>query len=294
MNPDAWLVVDIQSPSDDQRALIAEGLFACGATAVEEHQAGVRTWFVAPQDEHAFVAELRVTLAAAIGAEAPEIVCERQGDHDWAAEWRRGLFARRLGERIVVAPTWIEPELQPNDVLLRIDPEMAFGTGEHATTRGVLRLLQQLRTEYTRVLDVGTGSGILAIAAALLGARAVDAPESDPDALINARDNVERHGVIDRVRLHEQLVDGRWLADREPYDIIIANILSGVIVPLLPAFASTLAHDGAILLSGILEEEAEGVIRAAAEVGLQLEIEDLEAEWWSGCFRRSRPPDRMP
>lgn len=284
MNAPAWLTLTITCPSDDMAALAAEGLVAYGASAVEELPGAVRTWLPCETDADVLVADVlrRVRGYTGVDLDAQWHIAESA---DWTQEWRKGLRPRRIGERIVVAPTWTEPELRAGDVLLSIDPEMAFGTGEHGTTRGMLRLLQEAIRPDARALDVGTGSAILAIAAVLLGAARVDAVESDPDALVNARDNVDRHGVADRVHLEEAFVDAAWLESRASYDIILANILSGVIRPLLPAFADALEPDGALLLSGILAEEAPDVIADARAAGFTLCAEDREDEWWSGLLR---------
>ena len=278
----------VTCPSDDVAGLVAEGLVRLGHGGVEELPGAVRAWVTTSTagggggggerggggesgeqrawDHAQGVGELQRRLEEFVG-QPLDIAARVIPVADWSAEWRRGLRARRVGERIVVAPTWTTPDLRDGDVLLSIDPEMAFGTGEHGTTRGMLRLLQQVDCDGARVLDVGTGSAILAIAAALLGATHVDAVESDADALINARDNVERHGVAAQVQLAQALVDSEWLDARGggEYDIILANILSSVIRPLLPAFRHALRPGGALLLSGILEEEADDVLGQAAE-----------------------------
>jgi ribosomal protein L11 methyltransferase len=198
------------------------------------------------------------------------------------------LGARRVGARLILTPTWIEPEARPGDIVIAIDPQMAFGTGEHATTRGVLQLLEGVMLPGARVLDVGTGSAVLAIAAAKLGAGHVLAAESDPDALINAAENVARNGVEGTVELCEALVDGTWLEHRAdpPFDLIVANVLSSVLRPLLPAFHAALRPAGALILSGILQEEADGMRASASGAGLALGAEVREEEWWTGLFRR--------
>ena len=281
MTPERWLAVTVTCPSDDLAGFVAEGLVALGAGGVEELPGAIRAWLPCPPGGERQQAEaVRTAMREHTGHDL-HIDWSVAADTDWMAQWRRGLRPRRVGERLVVAPTWTKPDLRPGDVLLTIDPEMAFGTGEHATTRGMLRLLERSPVEGASVLDVGTGSAILAIAAALLGARHVDAAESDPDALLNARDNVTRHGVADRVRLLQALVDPVWLERAGGYDIILANILSSVIVPLLPAFGQALRPGGALLVSGILQTEASLVAGAAMAAGFATQIEDREDEWWS-------------
>jgi ribosomal protein L11 methyltransferase len=281
-----WIVVDVRIPSEEHSGLLAEGIVACGAAGVEERDGWLRAYLPAGGGADA-VAALRVRLEAETGR-APEITWERRSDEDWMALWRRGLRPRRLGERLIVTPSWCTPETRPGDEVLIIDPEMAFGTGEHATTRGALRLLEKAMGRLgpgatcARALDVGTGSGVLAIAAARLGAVRVLAVESDPDALINAADNVRVNAVADRVELVEAWVDAAYLAPLGgTLDIVLANVLSGVIQPLLPAFRQVLRPGGSVILGGILEEEAEDMIEAAAGAGLGVVEEDLEDEWWT-------------
>jgi ribosomal protein L11 methyltransferase len=213
-------------------------------------------------------------------------------EEDWLALWRAGLEPRRVGQRIVVSPTWSEVNAAPGDLVIRLDPQMAFGTGEHASTRGVLRLMQEIVRPDDRLLDVGTGSGILAIAAARLGAAHVLAVESDPDALPNAGENVARNGVAGQVELCETVVDEAWLRTLGDgaLDGILANVLSGVLLPLLPSFHTALAPDGWVILAGILNEEAAAMRDAAAGAGFRVEAEDSEEQWWSVRLRRGRRP----
>jgi len=286
MRPDRWLVLRVEAEGADARAVVAETLIALGGAAVEEQGDALVTYVAAPQDPDAFLAEAEETLRAAAGPEA-RLSWRWEADQDWTERWRQGLRARRVGRRLVVTPSWIQPETRPDDIVIVIDPEMAFGTGEHATTRGALRLLESAVAAGDRVLDVGTGSGILAIAAARLGAQEVLAVESDPDAVINASANLERNGVADRVELRCDVVDAEYLRVLGPrrFDVIAANILSSVLVPLLGAFRESLDEGGRAILGGILREEAERVVAAAREAGFELAAVDEEEEWWTGLLR---------
>ena len=284
--PHRWLYVTVNSPSALAAELLAEGLLAAGASGVEQQGDALATWYPPPADADAFIAALRARLAEASGS-APELTWAWREDADWISEWRRGLAARRVGERIVVTPSWITPDASASDIVITIDPQMAFGTGEHATTRGVLRLMENVVQPGDSVLDVGTGSGILAIAAARLGARHVAAVESDADALINAEENVRGNGVERAVELLQGLVDELYLdARRGEYHVILANVLSGVLRPLLPHFLRALRPGGHLILSGILQSEAAGMADAASAVGFALLREDREEEWWTALLRR--------
>jgi ribosomal protein L11 methyltransferase len=286
--PDTWLRVSVTSPSEELTGLLAEGLVACGGTAVEERGDRVISYIPLTGDEVDLVRTVQTALAAAVGGQPVHYEFEHVPEQDWLALWRTGLEPRRVGERIIVSPTWSEVEATSRDVVIRIDPQMAFGTGEHASTRGVLRLLQPVVEPGSRLLDVGSGSGILAIAAAALGAGHVLAVESDDDALPNAAENVDRNHVADRVTLLCELVDDAFL---EPYagafDGILANVLSSVLLPLLPAFHGALRPGGWAILSGILLEEAPRMRAAAAAGGFGIDAEDAEEQWWSVRLRRS-------
>jgi ribosomal protein L11 methyltransferase len=234
----------------------------------------------------AFVLDTQRMLSA-IGGAPITVAWEWRAHEDWSERWKRGLGPRRVGERIIVTPTWRRPDPGEGDIVLAIDPEMAFGTGEHATTRAALRLLERALIAGASVLDIGTGSGILAIAAARLGAVAVDAVECDAEALPYAEANVLRNGAFPAVRLHLALVDDRYLTVRQGhYDVIVANVLSGVLRPLLPPMRRALRPGGALVLGGIPTAEADEMREAALAAGLQVIEEDVEDEWWTvwlGC-----------
>jgi ribosomal protein L11 methyltransferase len=289
--PERWLQVRLRSPSGELAAQLAEGLLACGGSAVEERDGELITYLPLGEpftDADDAVRFLRGQLGRMLGVEPPEFVVEDVPDEDWLALWREGLAPRQVGERIIVAPTWSDVAPGPDQLLIRIDPQMAFGTGEHATTRGVLRLAQQVVRPGDRLLDVGTGSGILAIAGALLGAAHVAAVENDPEAMENAAENIERNGADEQVALLCAHVDDAFLDayGGGAFDGIFANVLSSVLVPLLPAFHRALARDGWAILSGILAFEADTVKTAAADAGFIIEAEDAEEQWWSVLLRR--------
>jgi ribosomal protein L11 methyltransferase len=287
----SWLRVTVVSPSAEHADLLAEGLLACGGGAVEERDGALVTYLPLEADMDAAAAgdRLRDGLREALGVEPPHLVLDKVPEEDWLALWRTGLGPRRVGERLVIAPTWSHVESAPHELLIRIDPQMAFGTGEHASTRGVLRLMQQVVRPGTRLLDVGTGSAILAIAGAMLGAAHVVAVENDDEAIENAGENIDRNGVAERVTLLCEIVDEDFLAGYGggAFDGILANVLSGVLRPLLPAFHSALAPGGWAILSGILIEEADGMRAAAADHGFDVEAEDAEEQWWSVVLRRT-------
>jgi ribosomal protein L11 methyltransferase len=193
------------------------------------------------------------------------------------SEWRGTVGAHTVG-RITVAPPWVETG--PAEIVIRIEPAMAFGTGEHATTRLCLSLLQRVIRPGDTVADLGSGSAVLSIAAAKLGASRVAAIEIDADATANAQENVARNDAGDKVHLFEG--DAAVLLPLiAPVRVVIANILSSVILEMLPLMRDALTPDGEVVLSGILLEEREMMLHKLAEAAWRVAREESEGEWWS-------------
>jgi ribosomal protein L11 methyltransferase len=207
-------------------------------------------------------------------------------DQDWGASWREGLAPSRIG-RVFVRPSWVEAPPPPGTVEVIVDPGMAFGTGTHPTTRLCLEGLCELLAEMpgSDVLDVGTGSGLLGIAAKKLGARRVVGTEEDAVALRVAGENADRNGAALELRLEPpEAVPGT-------FPIVVANILANTLVALAPAVAQRLAPGGALLLAGILDGQEEEVRAAYARQGLlrDPERERREAEWVLVALRAPPP-----
>lgn len=184
-------------------------------------------------------------------------------DQDWGEAWKKGLGTLAIG-RAFVRPTWLSEPVPPGMVEIVLDPGMAFGTGTHPTTSLCLEALSSLLEARpgASVLDVGTGSGLLAIAAARLGAGRVAGNDNDPIAVRVARENAALNGVA--LDLNERDVGEQ----RGPFDVILANILANTLVALAPALAAQLAPGGVILLSGILTPQEEEVRAAYLAAGL--------------------------
>ncbi len=197
---------------------------------------------------------------------------------DWTEQWKQGVRAHVLGE-LTIAPPWLAAGLDPARSII-IEPEMAFGTGEHATTRGVVRLMQGVIRAGDRVADLGAGSAVLAIAAAKLGAGSVAAIELDHDAIGNAEENAERNGVADRVRVIEGDA-GVLLPLVAPVRVVLANIISSVHAELLPGIPACLESEGEAILSGILLEERDDMTAMVGAHGWRVVAEDREDAWWS-------------
>lgn len=286
-----WFEIRARSRSaGEQDALLVEGLVALGGRAVEE----IDGWFVTqvdeePDDPDAHLRRTYQRLGELTGLDDIELDWRWRNHEDWSETWKRGLAPRRLTDRLVVTTTWHPVEAGPNDIVIVIDPGMAFGTAEHGTTRGCLRLLDGAVREGDDVLDIGAGSGILSIAAAGLGAKTVLAIEGDPLAVQALEENVARSDARDRIRWETRWADPDFLAQRGPWDGIVANIESGVLRPLLSAFAGAVSPGGWLILSGILEEEWPEMSAATESAGFELLRTDEDGEWRSGRFTRLGP-----
>ncbi|MDI9497114.1 MAG: 50S ribosomal protein L11 methyltransferase [Bacillota bacterium] len=195
---------------------------------------------------------------------------------DWFETWKRHYRAMEISARVTVAPTWDEEARAPeNGLLIRLDPGMAFGTGSHETTALCIEAIDTRMAPSSRVLDVGTGSGILTIAAAGLGARHVDACDIDPHALKVARENFTLNCVADRV---DSWV-GSLESARGPYDLILANLLADILIAEAEGLKKQLAPLGLLVASGLITERRDEVLERFAEVGLVLH-DELERNDW--------------
>jgi ribosomal protein L11 methyltransferase len=279
-------------PSEGDHGLLSEGLVRLGGRAVEERDSSLVTYLPPPDDPEEFLVMATRSLEALSGITPVSVEWSWQVHEEWEELWKQGLGPRRITDRIVVTPTWCVQDApdSPDEVRIVLDPGMAFGTAEHPTTRGSLRLLDGALTAGERIADVGCGSGILAIAAAKLGAMEVLAFEMDPYSCHAALENVQANEVEEVVRIQEIRMTLDDLPRLEPLDGLVANIESGVLRPLLPGFREALVPGGWLIMSGILREECHQMQETASGHALSLEVEDVEGEWWSARFRRGGSP----
>jgi ribosomal protein L11 methyltransferase len=277
-----WICVDLacsQRHADDLGAMIAEAF----TIAVEITATGVRFYLDASQVTGAWEAALRQVLeqfTQIFGPEGPLTYASHPThDEGWADRWKEHFKPLRVGHHFIVCPTWEEPQAGPRDWVIRIDPGRAFGTGHHETTRLCLEWLDDAafsqRQLQASLLDVGTGTGILAIGAALAGWRAVVALDTDPEAIEIAAENVSLNHVAQRVRVALGTVHD----DTGQFAVVLANIQAAPLIEMAATLTRRLQPGGRLVLSGILSEQQETVRAAYQGHGLRRTRQRTAGEW---------------
>jgi ribosomal protein L11 methyltransferase len=238
------------------------------------------TYTAARQELDAFISDLAAKLTRPVDLRLSTLV-----EENWAESWKENYKPSRITDTITVKPTWESYTPAAGEIVIEIDPGMAFGTGLHSSTRLALTFIGHLFTPPAvapgKVLDVGTGTGILAIAAAKLGAQQVTAIDNDIDAVVAARANIEQNSVTGQIRCSEET-----LADLPGrYDLVIANITADILTALCPDLIKKMTPGGHLILAGILQgEQADRVSRCFQAASLTLVAEKTEGRWISLLF----------
>jgi ribosomal protein L11 methyltransferase len=265
----SWIALRI-TPETNREGVIA-ALFESGSQGVQEDGADVITHF--PPGTR--IDDIR---NAVIGADPrAEITVSDAADTDYS-RLRASVGAHEVGE-LIIAPPWLAACFDASKTVV-VDPVMAFGTGEHPTTRAAMRLMQAVIRPGDVVADLGAGSAVLSIAAVRLGASRVAAVEIDHDAIGNAEENVRANCVADRV----EVIEGDAaiiLPLLAPVRVVIANIISSAIITLLPVMHSSMAKGGRAILAGVPVEERDEMVSALNAGGWAIQHEDTEDSWWS-------------
>ena len=289
--PDAWLEIAVEVAGIDSE--VAADIFrqACpGGVAIQpasrfdpasdayvvdgDAPALVSGYLPAGPDSRRVQRSLRLALGMAPLQTPPRWRrVRRLREQSWRDSWKKHFGVQRIGRALVVKPSWMQYRLKGGEIVLEIGSGMAFGTGQHPTTAMCLRALEDLIRPGATVLDLGCGSGILAIAAARLGAASVLALDIDPNAVRAARENAAVNGVTGIVEVREGTLDVETPRRREPYvaaqfDVIAANISGLTLERLGPALARSLAPGGVLITSGFLEDAVEGLARAYGSAGM--------------------------
>jgi ribosomal protein L11 methyltransferase len=249
--------VEIRISGATNRQAVIDALFECGSQGVEEAGAEIVTHLASGSDTD-------TVRRAILDADSGAVIQMRDASPVDSSDWRADVKSHRLGS-LTVAPPWLSQNADPASTIV-IDPAMAFGTGEHATTRGVIRLMQRIMIAESTVADLGAGSAVLSIAA--------------------AKENIRVNGVADRVHFLEgdAFVILPLVA---PVSVVFANILSSVLAELLPVVHDSLAPGGHAILSGILFQERKMMLDEIERGDWSVVAEDSEEEWWSVLISRS-------
>lgn len=292
--------------AEERERLLAEA-FEAGAAGAEEHESGggagseerFHAWVYAP------CVEVEAVRRAVLGQASPRTrvePAEALPEVDWSEAWKQGLEALRISERLVIRPPFVEWALEPGQREVVIDPGQAFGTGSHASTRVCLDWIDALYAHPSaaaaldRVLDVGTGSGVLALAAARLGAREALGFDLDGVAIAAAQEAARANGLEDRVRFRTGAIETVTPAG-ERWSLVLANLLKREILPIASEVAARVAPGGILLLSGLLDEDAAEVLARFAEAGLLEGAPRREIVDAAGCWiglHLSRPSESRP
>jgi len=278
-----WIKVDIAIAVEAREALSA-WLFTLGCSGCEEIESGIRTWFEADtwsDEKKQRLSAFGAPLAA--GFSEKDIRVSRVPAENWNEKWKENFKTFRVGESIIVQPDWEKCKAAEGETLITIAPKMAFGTGHHETTKLILQILEKLALSGRSVLDAGTGSGILAIYAALRAATAVDAFDNDPQAIENAAENRELNGVAEKVNLYTGELNDMVVRN---YDIIVANINRNVLLELAAAWEGFIHEGSRLVLSGLLRVDRPAVQEAYAEKGWKTVDVREEGEWSALCLQR--------
>jgi ribosomal protein L11 methyltransferase len=278
----AWLQVHFSAKPQVLDA-VANFLFEQGSCGCEQRDDSVVAYFREPKEEERIRRTLRNYLneLTPLGFDVSGSRMESRviPHEDWNTEWKKRFKAISVSERVVVKPTWERLKTSPGQIVIEIDPKQAFGTGEHATTQMALRLLESHMSAGDRVLDVGTGTGILAIAAVKLGAENVLALDIDPVAIDAAKENLQLNNTLTKTSL--VVADLADLKSPLPdFNLILANINRREIVRLLPYLKPGLTDDGRLIVTGILQDERATIVVHLQKDADMMIIESVANQEW--------------
>lgn len=205
-------------------------------------------------------------------------------EEDYQNSWKKYFYTQKISERFVVKPTWRKYEPQEDELVIEIDPGRAFGTGTHPTTSLCIKLMEENIKEGNTVIDIGTGSGILMVAAEKLGAGKIVGTDIDPVAVEVAEENLLLNKV-DMEKAKAYAGDLVTVVQNEKFDVVVANILADVLLILLKDISRVVKKDGLVIFSGIIEDKLEEMKRAVEEVGLEILEVKADKEWRAMLMR---------
>ncbi len=272
----AWLCLRL-GVTPLSRAVVENFLYEAGCLGCEERESTILAYFTNPFSRDELEGKLSQFLVRLQEMDMPagDPVFHVLEEEDWGAAWKQYFKPVRIGSGFLITPPWHHP-LSFGRRRIIINPALAFGTGTHETTQLVLELLEEEQVHGARVLDCGTGSAILAIAAARLGASSITAFDIDEDALANARENLKRNHTEDAVILVCGGPDG---LKETTYDLILANINSTVLKGLFSSLRPRMEEASRLILSGILISEEDDILHSLKQADLQVEKQRRKGEW---------------
>jgi ribosomal protein L11 methyltransferase len=285
----SWLQVEIMHPTETAEA-VAFHLFETGANSLVQDKhpdQGARMISRAGYEPHLDSDTVRNDLERRVEDVSRSFELDRMPDicwtyvepGDWAEKWKEGLHPIEIGERLTIKPTWCDYPQQTGRIIISLDPGMAFGTGLHPTTRMCLEALEEMLRftpdAYPDILDIGTGTGILAMAAAALGNGSVTAVDNDPEAVFVAADNLQLNNLAQRIDL---AVGGPEILGKR-FDLIMANLTANPLIQLASTMARLTKPGGKAVLSGILRHQVDDVFNEYRELGFRLAERRNDEEW---------------
>lgn len=300
--PLARIAIAIAPEAEEAVGELLENLFgqpavvhtdvASGKTTATIYLAGPSP--VPPEQRQQLIAGLRRLRAAGLGLGSGRVSVSALPPENWAESWKRHFQPLEISPALLLKPSWSRRRPRRGQAVVVLDPGLSFGTGQHATTRFCLQQLAGRRRPGLpqSFLDVGTGSGILALAAARLGYAPVRALDFDPDAVRVARANARHNGLARSVRIDRADLTRLPMRSRRRYDVVCANLLSTLLIAERDRLLNRVAADGVLVVAGILKREFAAVQRVFEEAGLRCVARRSEREWRSGAFGFARPGRR--
>ena len=275
----SWIEVSLPVPENGEES-ISNFLFELGAEGCQNQENVLIAYFKFENWNNQKYQELKCYLLQlnelGFVFEQDQIRITEIENQDWNAEWKKQYKPFDIGNKIIIKPSWCDLDSETSKIIIEIDPQMAFGTGTHETTRLMIELLLEYIDSPETILDIGTGTGILAIAAARLSNAKIFAFDNDPVATSTAKQNIIDNHVDNRIKI---FCSDNLDIQKRKFDLILANINRTVIVEMLPEISKILNSNGKAILSGILCEEKDKVINKLALHSLQLTHERKLGEW---------------
>jgi ribosomal protein L11 methyltransferase len=290
-----WLELSVESPPEFVEPLSQIFLqYSGGLVAVEEedgynpddyelpgrHRAKITT--LIPMDSNISEKKGRIDVAVRIVRQLGCVSSVKERlikDKNWQSEWKKYFKPIRVGKQFVVRPSWFDNKPMSDEITIWIDPDMAFGTGHHPSTKMCLAEIENRASKYTTVLDLGCGSGILSVAAALVGSPKVVGIDIDPIAVKTANSNSVKNNVHEQINVYQgSLPDAKFTVGS--FDIAVANISAKILVEMAPHLVEVIRKDGTIIASGLLSENQD-LVQSAIEMAGGKNISSLKEDGWS-------------